>query len=318
MIPYLQQPSISLGPITIAAFGVIVAGAVLAGLEIGRRRFRNLELDPARGEGLAWYAIIGGFLGAHLFSVLFYFPEKVVANPLHLFKLWEDISSFGSILGGLVAIWLYFRIKAPYVSAATKRIYLDVVAFTFPFSLAIGRIACSVAHDHPGTITSFPLAVSLESPAAQQYISSIYRNAGRAAELPAADTIARMGFHDLGWYEFLYLAVVVVPAVLLMDHRRRGDRPAGRFAALFILLYMPVRFALDFLRVGDARYGGLTPAQWTALVLLCGLPVMWFWWRRQARSSLDASPVSSREVNMEPRASRADAYSENKPSRPTE
>lgn len=318
MIPYLQQPSISLGPITIAAFGVIVAGAVLAGLEIGRRRFRNLELDPARGEGLAWYAIIGGFLGAHLFSVLFYFPEKVVANPLLLFKLWEDISSFGSILGGLVAIWLYFRIKAPDLSAATRRIYLDVVAFTFPFSLAIGRIACSVAHDHPGTITNFPLAISLESPAATQYISSVYRNAGRAAELPTAGEMARMGFHDLGLYEFLYLTVIVVPAILLMNSRRKGHRPAGRFAALFILLYMPVRFGLDFLRVGDARYAGLTPAQWTALVLLGGLPVLWFRWRRQARSSLDESPVSRHEVGMETRASRADAYSDNKPSRPTE
>ena len=318
MVPYFEQPSISLGSITIAAFGVIVSGAVLAGLEIGRRRFRNLELDPARGEGLGWYAIIGGFLGAHLFSVLFYFPDEVVANPLLLFKVWEDISSFGSILGGLVAIWLYFRIKAPDVSAATRRIYLDVVAFTFPFSLAIGRIACSVAHDHPGTITSFPLAISLESPAARQYISSIYRKAGRAAELPSADVMSRMGFHDLGWYEFLYLAVVVVPAVLLMNHRRRGNRPAGRFAALFIVLYMPVRFGLDFLRVGDARYAGLTPAQWTALVLLGGLPVMWLRWRRQARSSLDESPVSSREVDTETRASRADACSNNKPSRPAE
>jgi phosphatidylglycerol:prolipoprotein diacylglycerol transferase len=280
MLPYFEQPSISLGPITITAFGAIVSGAVLAGLEIGRRRFRNRGLDPAHGEALGWYAIVGGFLGAHIFSVLFYFPEKVVANPLVLFKLWEDISSFGSILGGLLAIWLYFGIKAPDVSAEMRRAYLDVVAFTFPFSLAIGRLACSLAHDHPGSLTTFPLAISLESPAAREYISSIYRNADRAAELPAADVMARMGFHDLGWYEFLYLAAVVVPAVLLVNHYRRGDRPAGRFVFLFILLYMPVRFALDFLRVGDALYAGLTPAQWTAIALLGALPVMWFRWRR--------------------------------------
>ena len=307
MVPYFEQPSISLGPITIAAFGVIVSGSVLAGIEIGRRRFRNLGLDPARGEALGWYAIIGGFLGAHLFSVLFYFPGEVVVNPLLLFKVWENIASFGSILGGLLAIWLYFRIKAPDVSAEMRRVYLDVVAFTFPFALAIGRFACSLAHDHPGTLTTFPLAISLESPAAREYISSVYRNGGRAAELPAADVMTRMGFHDLGWYEFLYLAAVVVPAVLLTNHRRRGERPAGRFAALFILLYMPVRFALDFLRVSDARYAGLTPAQWTALVLLGALPVMWFRWRGPGPLTRDAILAESDERDVARHASPADS-----------
>ena len=288
MIPYIEQPSLAVGPVTITAFGVIVSGAVLAGLEIGRRRFRGLGLDPDVGEGIGWYAIVGGFIGAHVFSVLFYFPEKVLSNPLVLFKLWEDISSFGSMLGGLLAIWLYFRIKAPGVRGEMRRAYLDVVAFTFPFSLAIGRLACSLAHDHPGSLTTFPLGISLESPAAREYISSVYRNAGRAAELPVAEVMTRMGFHDLGWYEFLYLTVVAVPAVLLLNHRRRGDLPAGRFAALFILLYMPVRFALDFLRVGDAKYAGLTPGQWTALALLSALPVMWFRWRRQPDASVMA------------------------------
>ena len=280
MIPYIDQPSFSAGSLTITAFGVIVSGAVLAGFEIGRRRFRDLGLDAATGEGLGWYAIVGGFIGAHVFSVLFYFPEKVVSNPLILFKLWEDISSFGSILGGLLAIWVYFRIKAPGVRAERRRAYLDVVAFTFPFSLAIGRLACSLAHDHPGSLTTSPLAISLESPAAREYISSVYRNAGRAAELPSAEAMVRMRFHDLGWYEFLYLTAIVVPAVLSLNHRRRGHLPTGRFAALFILLYMPVRFALDFLRVGDARYAGLTPAQWTALALFGALPVVWLRWRR--------------------------------------
>jgi hypothetical protein len=59
-----------------------------------------------------------------------------------------------------------------------------------------------------------------------------------------------------------------VPAVLLLGRRARTP---GFFLAAFILLYMPVRFALDFLRVADARYAGLTPAQWAALAALLGL-----------------------------------------------
>ena len=271
MIPYIEQPSISLGPLTVHAFGAIVALAAYTGLVVGARRFARLGLDRAIGERMAWWAVIGGFLGAHLFSVLLYFPEKVAANPLVLFKLWEDISSFGGVLGGSLALWLFFRVKAPALSAATRLAYVDVAAFAFPISLMIGRIACSLAHDHPGTITTFPLAVSLESARAQDYIRDVYASAGRLGELPPASELARLGFNDLGWYELLYLAVVVVPVLLLID---RKPRRTGTFLLVFIALYMPVRFLLDFLRVSDVRYVGLTPAQWVAAVALLCLPTL--------------------------------------------
>lgn len=270
MIPYVEQPSVTIGPLTMHAFGAIVAAAVLAGLVLGGRRFARLGLDRALGERLAWWAVIGGFVGAHLFSVLFYFPYEVAKNPLVLLKLWEDISSFGSVLGGVLGIWLFFRLRAPAVDPASRWAYLDVAAFVFPVSLMIGRIACSLAHDHPGTLTTGPLAVSLESAEARAYIAGVYEAVGRAAELPPAPMLARLGFHDLGWYEFLYLGAVVVPLLLWLDRRRRVP---GTFLLAFLLAYLPVRFLLDFLRVADARYAGLTPAQWTALAgLLIAAP----------------------------------------------
>jgi len=79
--------------------------------------------------------------------------------------------------------------------------YLDVIAYVFPFAWAIGRLACTVAHDHPGTLTAFPLGISLKSPEAQAYIAIFYREAGRLAELPSSRDLAKMAFHDLGWYD---------------------------------------------------------------------------------------------------------------------
>lgn len=270
MIPYVEQPSVTLGPLTVHAFGAIIAVAVLAGLVLGGRRFAQHGLDRTLGERLAWWAVVGGFVGAHLFSVLFYFPHKVAENPLVLLKLWEDISSFGSVLGGLFGIWLFFRLRAPEVDPASRWAYLDVAAFVFPVSLMIGRIACSLAHDHPGTLTSWPLAVSLESAEARAYIAGVYQAAGRVAELPPVPELARLGFHDLGWYELLYLGAVVVPILLWLDRRRRVP---GTFLLAFLLAYLPIRFVLDFLRVADARYAGLTPAQWVALAgLLIAAP----------------------------------------------
>lgn len=271
MIPYIEQPSIRIGPLTIHAFGAIVAAAVVAGLAIGARRFTQLGLDRAFGERMAWWAVVGGLLGAHVFSVILYFPRELAANPLLLLKVWQDISSFGGILGGTLGIWLFLRLRAPLMATPTRWAYLDVAAFVFPISLMIGRIACSLAHDHPGTLTTFPLAISLRSSQAQAYVVDIYQGAGRLAEVPNAAMLAHLGFHDLGWYEFLYLASVVVPITLASSRRQRTP---GFFLVMFVALYMPVRFLLDFLRVSDVRYGRLTPGQWIAIAMLMALPAL--------------------------------------------
>lgn len=276
VIPYIEQPVLHLGSVTLAAFGTIVAVSVLTGFRIGARRFQALGLDPTFGEGMAWWVVTGGFIGAHLFAVVFYFPGKLLADPLILFKLWEDISSFGGILGGAFALALYLRVRGQALDASQLWAYADVAAFAFPISLMIGRAACALAHDHPGAITSFPLAVSLAAPDAQAFISRIYAAAGRFAELPPPDVLALLGFHDLGWYEFLYLVTVVVPLIVIVSalERRRGVHRPGTYLILFMATYLPVRFALDFLRVSDVRYVGLTPAQWTAAAALGALPVV--------------------------------------------
>jgi phosphatidylglycerol---prolipoprotein diacylglyceryl transferase len=280
MIPYFEQPTFDIGPITIHAFGVVVASALFLGLTIGAARFRRLGLDRELGERMGWWAVIGGFVGAHLFALSFYHPQKVRENPLVVFQLWGDISSFGSMLGGLIAILLFFRLRAPETSTVRRMLYLDAVAYVFPVSLMVGRIGCALAHDHPGRITRFPLAVSLATEQARTYIGEVYANAGRLGELPAPDALAGLGFHDLGLIELLYLVAFVVPAMVVLG--RRPQR-AGVFLLAFLILYMPVRFGLDFLRVGDLRYSGLTAAQWVALAAMVAVLPLVGYVRRQPR-----------------------------------
>ncbi len=134
----------------------------------------------------------------------------------------------------------------PYFQQPSLHLFGPVTthAFVFPFAWAIGRLACTTAHDHPGTLTTFPFAVSLKTPEARAYITAVYQDAGRLAELPGPSELARMAFHDLGWYEFLHTLLVV-----------------------FLLLYVPARFGLDFLRLSDVRYFGLTPGQYAGLAV---------------------------------------------------
>lgn len=265
MLPYFEQPAWHLGPLTIHAFGVAVAAAMWVGLSMAQRRFERAGLDPVVGYRLGGWMLVAGILGAHLFSVVLYFPDKLRDNPWHVLRVWEDISSFGGMLGGAVGAYLFFALRLRATAWRTKLAFVDVAAFVFAPALAIGRIGCALAHDHPGVVTTFPLAISLKTEAARDYLSGVYDSASLA--LPP--TAEAMGFHDLGLYEFLFLTVVVVPAFAYWDRR---TRPPGFYLFAFVALYFPVRFGLDMLRVADARYLGLTPAQWGAALSLAALP----------------------------------------------
>jgi phosphatidylglycerol:prolipoprotein diacylglycerol transferase len=74
--------------------------------------------------------------------------------------------------------------------------------------------------------------------------------------------------HDLGLYDALLLGAIT--AALFALSRRK--KLAGRLLPLLALLYSVGRFFLDFLRAtdvaySDARYFGLTPAQYVCMAL---------------------------------------------------
>jgi len=283
MLPYFEQPAWHLGPLTIHAFGVTVAAAMWFALTVVPRRLLAANLDPVVGQHLGRWMLTGGLLGAHLLSVLLYFPEKLRHDPLLLLRVWEDISSFGGMLGGVTGAFFFFWSRQQQIDRRTALSYLDAVAFVFPAALAIGRLGCALAHDHPGVVTTFPLAISLETDAAREYLRGIYESAGVA--FPAG--ASALGFHDLGLYECLFLTLVIVPAFLYWDRRRR---PAGFYLAAFSAIYFPVRFGLDMLRVSDARYLRLTPAQWVAALVAAAVPFALFE-RRKIRFAISGAVI---------------------------
>ena len=291
MIPFVTQPMLHLGPLAISAFGVIVAAAVALGLSLGRARFDACGLDRETGAQIATWMLIGGFAGAHMFSVMFYFPRQLVDDPLLLVRFWDNVSSMGGMLGGLLALYIVLR-RNTALTSAQQWVVLGAVAYVFPFALFVGRIACSLAHDHPGIVTTFPLAVSLETEAAQAFIRSVYLAAGTPLQL-AHPVPVGVGFHDLGIYECMYLGIIVVP---LMWWLGRRDPAPEMFVAAFIALYMPARFLLDFLRVADARYIGLTPAQWISLIAIATLPFL----IAHARTGLQTSAQLNNTSDGEP------------------
>lgn len=233
MIPYFEQPRLSLGPLTIHAFGVMVALAMIIGMAMTRRRAVREGLDPAQADRLVTWVLLGGFIGAHLVDRFVYFPRETLANPISILKFWDGLSSFGGFIGAVVGAVLFFRQTGV---AGERWRYLDCVAWGFPFGWISGRLGCFLAFDHPGAETTFFLA--------QEYKDGAVR-------------------HNLGLEEALYTMVVAALFAVL----GRRSWPPGFFVGLLALVYAPIRFAFDFLRIIDVRYFGLTPGQWGSIAL---------------------------------------------------
>lgn len=227
MIPYIVQPVLRWGPIHVYAFGVLVALAVIVGGWITRRRAVAQGLDEPVLSALLTWIVVGGFVGGHVIDALVYEPAKVAADPLSLLRIWESLGSFGGFVGAAVGALLFLR-RRPLGADAWR--YLDAIAYAFPFGWIFGRLGCALAFDHPGVAT--------RSFFGERFVDGVVR-------------------HNLGLEEAVFTIVVAVAFYLL----GRKERRPGFFVALLPLVYAPVRFALDALRIGDARYDGLTPAQ---------------------------------------------------------
>jgi phosphatidylglycerol---prolipoprotein diacylglyceryl transferase len=237
VIPYFEQPKLHLGPITIHAFGVLVALGILLAFRLIRRRAPKLGLDPVLAERLAMRMVIVGFISAHIVDRIAYFPRDLLARPWSLLFIWESISSFGGFIGATLVAILFVRKQR---AGALGWQYLDLIAWAFPAAWLFGRMGCAVAFDHPGVATGFFLA--------QRYSDHVIR-------------------HNLGFYEAIYTIFLVV---LFQKLGRGRPQAPGSYVGLLALAYAPVRFLLDTLRWDDARYFGFTPGQYGS-VLLAGV-----------------------------------------------
>jgi phosphatidylglycerol:prolipoprotein diacylglycerol transferase len=230
VIPYLELPPFKLGPVPIHPFGLLIAIGIWVGIAVSVRRARQRGIDETTIHSALGWVLVGAFVGGHLFEVLAYHPEKVLAQPWLLLMLWKGLSSTGGFAGALLALALFCRRRG----LSFARI-VDVIVLGLLPGWVFGRLGCALVHDHPGARSDFFLAVAFPGGAR----------------------------HDLGLYELLLTLALVVVFELL---RRRVVTP-GRLALLAALLYAPARFALDTLRVGERRYAELTPAQVACAVL---------------------------------------------------
>jgi len=155
-IPYHQIPHIELGPLKLYPFGLLVGFAIIVGTIIADKRAQKLGLNPGFVSDLSIWAVVPGFIGAHLYAVIAYTPEKILVDPLVLIRFWDGISSLGGMIGGTLGVWWCVRKRK-----ISFMVYAEPIIYGFAFAWILGRAACTVAFDHPGTLTDFALGMPL-------------------------------------------------------------------------------------------------------------------------------------------------------------
>lgn len=238
MIPYFELHTIQLGPVAVQVWGLMVALGLLVGAKTSEYMLKRRGLDHKIIWEVFIWIVIGSFVLARIFHIVFYDLGFFIENPLEIISFWHGgLSISGGFIGALVAGLLFLKKKNLNFWS-----YADSIVFGLPLGLFIGRIGCFLIHDHPGKITDFFLGV--------QYPNGL-------------------AHHDHGLYlslNGLLLALVFV----FMAWRKVKE---GAYLSVFLVWYGVVRFSLDFLRATDGaivdnRYLGFTPAQYVSIVMI--------------------------------------------------
>ena len=253
-LPYFDVPTLNLG-LEIQPFGMLVATGVLLGAEVCRRYAIKYGVDDDDLRKLTGWVVVTGFIGAHVFDVLAYQREEFGEDPLLILKLWHGISSYGGFIGGAMGLTGYIWYRR-----FRTGLMFDIIGCGLILGFTIGRIGCTIVHDHIGAATDF--ALGFDYPWKALYDRRLL------AEFPGVVQGMVTRAHNLGFYELMYLIPVNV-LVLSLAFKRKKPLPAGFLAVLTAGLYAPVRFFLEYLRLSssDPRYVGLTFAQWMSIVV---------------------------------------------------
>ncbi len=248
MYPLLAE----LGPLSIYTYGVLLAAAYLAGLQMALVRARARGIDATRVMDLGIYIIIAALVGAKLLLLVVDF-EYFSRHPAELLALFRSGGVFygGLLLAAAVAIWHMRRHRLPLWTTA------DAFAPGIALGHVIGRLGCFFAGCCYGRPTDVAWAVTFTDPLAAA-------NVGTPLGVP---------LHPVQLYEAG--AELVILGLLLWSEKKGRPFPGRTFWG-YVLVYAVSRFVLELYR-GDPRgevLGLMSTSQFISVLLVPAAVVM--------------------------------------------
>jgi len=240
--PSIDPVIFAVGPVAVRWYGLAYVAGFVAGALVLRWLSRRWDVglsDDDVVSALLWGAV-GLLLGARVGYEVFYGLDRVLADPLSFFRIWEGGMSFhGGLIGLIIAgILLARRIGIPFLRLA------DMVAVGAPIGIFFGRIANFINAELWGRVTTAPWGMVF----------------------PGAGPLPR---HPSQLYEAALEGVLLFAVLLVLARRRRAD---GFLLGAFLSLYAIARFFVEFVREPDAHLGAVLG--WMTMGQLLTIPML--------------------------------------------
>ena len=243
----MRNELFTIGPLTVYGYGLMIAVGVIAAWVVTDYRAKKQKLDRDHVFSLVIWCLLGGLLCAKL---LFWITEwkAIVADPGYLLDtLTDGFVVYGGIIGGILAGWLYCRVKQ-----VDFWKYFDLVMPSVALAQGFGRIGCLLAGCCYGRETDSLFSITFQN-------SDFAPN--HVALIPTQIYSSILDFLNFG--VLLYIA-----------KRKKND---GQVAACYLIFYSIGRFVLEFFR-GDlirGSVGVLSTSQFISLfILVAGILIL--------------------------------------------
>jgi phosphatidylglycerol:prolipoprotein diacylglycerol transferase len=149
----LKNNLITIGPITVHGYGLMIAIGIIAACMAAEYRAKRMKLDHTLILDLAFWCIIGGLLGAKLLYLITQIKE-IISDPKLLLDVSNGMVVYGGIIGGSLAGFLFCKKhKLKFLQ------YFDLVMPSIALAQGFGRIGCFLAGCCYGLQTNSPFGI---------------------------------------------------------------------------------------------------------------------------------------------------------------
>ena len=256
--------SFSIGPVTIACYGVVLAIAMVTGIWIIMKLAKLSGEDPDTIFDLGIITLALGVAGARIYYVIFSW-DYYAKYPLEIFNFRKGgLAIYGGILTGILVMHLLCRHK----KMKTLRV-LDIVVAGVAWGQMLGRWGNFFNREAFGDYTDNLLAMQL--PVSD--IRSYEITAAMSEHISTINGVDYVQVHPAFLYESLWnLLVFLVLIFLLLKVKKKKT---GMVFAAYLMLYGAGRFWIEGLRTDQLLLPGtaLPVSQLLSALLFIGAAI---------------------------------------------
>jgi prolipoprotein diacylglyceryl transferase len=269
------------GPARLGYYGICFAASLLGGFYLWRWQMLRGGHPEKRADGFLLLGVLAVAFGARLGHVLFYQPEMIVQDPLRVLNAWQGgLASHGAALG-LIAAMTYFarREKMRFAEVA------DRLSLSIAWGATLVRVGNFFNSEIVGRVTDLPWAVKFP-----RYDRG----------LPLDQVPWR---HPSQLYE-VAIGLLVLLTLFLVDRKLGEKRPAGLLGYLFVTLYFPARFLVEFTKEYQTLEGATSALTMGQYLSIPAIPLgLWGLWRALKSPLPVPRPQAAEEPPGAPRRS---------------